>query len=175
MEQNATRISDQHVVTLTYELREGGPEGPLMERMNANYPFIFLFGAGKLLPKFEEYLEGLGPDDQFEFILSPEEAYGPHHEGNIIRLLLDQFMINGDIPPDTLVKGNNVQLTADNGETFSGTILRWDDTHVWVDFNHAMAGKTLHFKGAILNIRKATLDELVRKHYIEDDGVRGGE
>jgi FKBP-type peptidyl-prolyl cis-trans isomerase 2 len=34
-----------------------------------------------------------------------------------------------------------------------------------------MAGKHLHFKGVILKIRAATLDELVRKHYIQEGGV----
>ena len=38
-----------------------------------------------------------------------------------------------------------------------------------------MAGKTLHFSGVVLNIRKATVDELIRKSYIEEDGLRGWE
>jgi FKBP-type peptidyl-prolyl cis-trans isomerase SlyD len=36
-----------------------------------------------------------------------------------------------------------------------------------------MAGKTLHFKGVVLNIRKANVDELIRKQVVEEDGVRG--
>ena len=41
-----------------------------------------------------------------------------------------------------------------------------------LDANHALAGKSLFFSGAILNVRKATVDELVRKQYIEEGGVR---
>ena len=41
-----------------------------------------------------------------------------------------------------------------------------------VDFNHAMVDKNLHFKGAVLAIREASLEELIQKHYIQEDGVR---
>lgn len=165
-------IEEQQVVTLTYELREHGPSGELLERMDANYPFIFLFGTGKLLPSFEDQLFGLSEEDAFEFTLSPQEAYGPVRPSDIVSVPLKAFKIDGEVPPNMLVKGNYVSLTNEEGQTYNGKILDWDDQQVKVDFNHAMAGKTLHFKGAVLHIRPATIDELVRQHYIEDDGVR---
>jgi len=54
------KIEEHHIITLTYELREGSAEGELLERMDARYPFIFLFGTGKLLKSFEDNLYGLG-------------------------------------------------------------------------------------------------------------------
>lgn len=165
-------IEEQQVVTLTYELREEGPQGELLERMDANYPFIFLFGTGKLLRAFEDHLFGLGEEDAFEFVLSPGEAYGPVRSSDIVSVPIHAFKIDGEVPANMLVEGNYVALTNDEGQTYNGKILTWDDQQVKVDFNHAMAGKTLHFKGAVLNIRPATIDELVRKHYIENDGVR---
>lgn len=165
-------IEEHQVVTITYELREDGPQGELLERMDANYPFIFLFGTGKLLKSFEDQLFGLGEEDAFEFVLSPEEAYGAVKSSDILSVPMHAFKIDGEVPPNMLVKGNYIALTTDEGQTFNGRILSWDDTQVRVDFNHAMAGKTLHFKGAVLNIRSATVDELVRQHYIVDDGLR---
>ncbi len=165
-------IEEQQVVTITYELREDNAEGELLERMNANYPFIFLFGTGKLLKSFEDQLFGLGEEDAFEFVLRPEQAYGPVQQRDIVSVPKHAFEIDGAIPPNMLVEGNYVALTNDEGRTFNGKILSWTDHEVTVDFNHAMAGKTLHFKGAVLNIRPATIDELIRQHYIEDDGVR---
>ena len=165
-------IEEHQVVTLTYELRETTATGELLERMDANYPFIFLFGTGKLLKAFEDQLFGLGEEDAFEFILSPEQAYGPVHPRNIIDVPLQSFEIDGEIPPNMLVEGSFIALTNEEGQTYNGKILSWNEQTVKVDFNHAMAGKTLHFKGAVLNIRPATVDELIRKHYIEDDGVR---
>ena len=46
-------IESQQVVTLTYELRESNAQGTLLERMDANYPLIFLFDSGKMLKSFE--------------------------------------------------------------------------------------------------------------------------
>lgn len=165
-------IEEHQVVTLTYELREATSTGELLERMDANYPFIFLFGTGKLLKAFEDQLFGLGEEDAFEFILSPKQAYGPVHDRNMVDVPLQSFEIDGEIPPNMLVEGSFIALTNEEGQTYNGKILSWNEQTVKVDFNHAMAGKTLHFKGAVLNIRPATVDELIRKHYIEDDGVR---
>lgn len=165
-------VEEQNVITITYELRDGGPEGELLERMDIHYPFIFLFGTGKLLPAFEEQLFGLTANDSFEFTLKPEQAYGPVEPGNIIDVPQKAFQIDGEVPPNMLVEGNYVALTDDQGETHHGKILSFDEEKAKVDFNHAMAGKTLHFKGAIIHIRKATVDELIRKHYIKADGVR---
>lgn len=164
-------IEEQNVITIAYELRDGGPDGELMERMDVNWPFKFLFGTGKLLPAFEEQLRGLSEDDTFEFVLESKDAYGRVEEGNIIDVPMKAFEVDGSIPPNLIVENTFVSLVDDTGESHQGKILSYTDTHVKVDFNHAMAGKQLHFKGVVLDIRKATVDELIRKHYIQEDGI----
>ena len=163
-------IDEQCIITLSYDLREGGPQGPLLERMDHNYPFKFYFGGGQLLPAFENHLFGLEEGQAFEFLLSPQQAYGPVEKGNIIDVPRKAFQQLGD---NILVEGNFVCLTDDEGDQHNGKILSWTDHKVKVDFNHAMAGKHLFFSGVILNIRPATVDELIRKSYIEEDGLRG--
>jgi len=75
--------------------------------------------------------------------------------------------------PDHYVEiGNMVNLTDDEGLSHNGKILAINESTIRVDFNHAMVDKDLHFKGAVLNIRKATMEELIQKHYIKEDGVR---
>lgn len=165
-------IEEHHVVTLAYELREGGPEGELLERMDANYPFHFLYGTGALLPSFEDRLRGLQEGDRFSFLLQPDEAYGPKQKGNIINVPREAFRMEGQEPANLVVEGNFISLTDDEGETHHGKILEFDEKTVLVDFNHAMAGKALHFDGVVLNIRMATVDELIRRHYLEEDGLR---
>jgi len=49
-------IDDNAIVTLTYEVRDGSESGPLMERMDVNNPFKFMFGVGKMLPAWERRL-----------------------------------------------------------------------------------------------------------------------
>ena len=70
-------VEEQNIITLSYELRNGGPQGELLERMDANYPFKFYFGSGRLLPAFEKQLEGLEEGQPFQFTLPPEQGYGP--------------------------------------------------------------------------------------------------
>ena len=165
-------VSEHHVITMSYEVREGGPGGQLVEQMSTHYPFKFLFGTGKLLPGFEAAIDGLSERDAFAFTLPPQEAYGFVEEGNIIEIAKSVFDQSPDLAGQTLHTGQFVALTDDLGDTHNGTILSWTEEKVKIDFNHALAGKTLHFKGVILNIRKATVDELVRGTYIQEGGVR---
>lgn len=61
------KIGNQKVVSLTYELREGNEQGELIQKVDADRPFVYLFGVGGLLPKFEQNLEGLAAGDTFSF------------------------------------------------------------------------------------------------------------
>ena len=162
-------VEEQHIVTIAYELRENNAQGTLLERMDPNWPFKFYFGTGKLLPAFEGHLQGLEEGQSFAFTLQPEEAYGPVEEGNIIELPREMFSNLGD---NFLTVGNYVTVTDDLGDEHNGKILSWTADKVKVDFNHEMAGKVLHFSGVVLNVREATVDEHIRKTYIEEDGVR---
>jgi len=172
-------VDEHNVVTIWYELRDSNEKGELLERMDVNWPFSFLFGSGRLLPAFEENLEGLNEKDGFEFVIPAKDAYGPRHEGNILDLPMHLFWQNDQDTEAMVKRGNYVNMRDDEGQEHQGQILDFDEEKVKVDFNHVMAGKDLHFKGAILNIRKATVDELIKKAYIPDDGVHrdqnGGE
>lgn len=163
-------VDEQCIVTLAYELREGSSAGPVVEVMDANWPFKFFYGSGKLLPAFEDKIYGLEEGQRFEFTLTPAEAYGKLRESEIIDLPQHLF---SEQPDSILTAGNYITVTDHEGGQHNGKILSWTDQTVKVDFNHAMAGKTLHFSGVILNIRPATVDELIRKSYIKEDGVRG--
>lgn len=160
------RIEEDKIITLAYTLREKGPQGPVLEQMDANYPFKFYFGNQQLLPAFENQLRGLEEGAAFEFTLSPEEAYGP------LRADLQIEVPKTIFADETLLSlGQFVALTDDLGDTHNAKVLSWTEDQVKVDFNHEMAGKTLFFKGAVLNIRAATTEEKVRKNYVEAGGV----
>jgi FKBP-type peptidyl-prolyl cis-trans isomerase SlyD len=165
------KIGPEQIITLSYEVREDGPAGELVERMDNYYPFKFLFGTGRLLPAFEARLAGLSEGASFSFTLSPEEAYGKVHDGNIADIPLEVFASSPAYRGVPLYPDLFVSLTDDLGDRHHGKIIELTDTYAKVDFNHALAGKTLYFSGIVLNIRPATVDELIRKHYIAADGV----
>lgn len=167
------KIEENRIVTLSYEVREGGPSGPLMERMDVNYPFKFMFGVGRMLPAWERRLYGLKAGSGFSFTLPPDMAYGMPSADHVLDIPIENFYNEADqIEPGLLEEGQFITLTAADGKAMNGKILSFNDKQVKVDCNHALAGKTLFFSGAILNVREATVDELVRKQYIESGGVR---
>ena len=166
-------IDDHAIVTMTYEVRDGGPSGPLLERMDANYPFKFMFGTGRMLPAWERRMYGLKSGIGFSFQLGPDDAYGKPSEEHILRAPIHIFQNEREqIEPGLLEKGQYITLTDADGKAVNAKILDWNEEEVTLDANHALAGKTLFFSGAILNVRKATVDELIRKQYIEEGGVR---
>lgn len=160
------RIDTNTVVTVKYELRENDQFGELMEVMNEKYPFEFLFGNGNLLPAFERNIHGLRSGDSFKFILPVEEAYGGPREDNIVNVPRKAFEVYGEIPRDLLQVNQQVTITDDQGDSHTGKILEFDASTVRVDFNHFMAGKVLYFSGVVLNVRGATVDEIIKKHHI---------
>lgn len=165
-------IDDHTIVTLTYEVRDGGPQGPLLERMDVNYPFKFMFGVGKMLPAWERRIFGLKSGMGFSFQLTPDDAYGVPSKEQILKMPLTMFYNEREqIEPGLLVEGQFVTLTDTEGKAVNAKILKWDDTEVTLDANHALAGKSLFFSGAVLNVRKATVDELIQKRYIDLGGV----
>ena len=165
-------IDDHTIVTMTYEVRDGGPEGPLLERMDVNYPFVFMFGIGKMLPAWERRIFGLKSGMGFSFQLAPQDAYGVADKEHILEMPLSLFQNEREqIEPGLLVEGQFITLTDTDGKAVNAKILKWDDTNVTLDANHALAGKSLFFSGAILNVRKATVDELIQKRYIDLGGV----
>ncbi len=166
-------IDDHTIVTLTYEVRDGGESGPLMERMDVNYPFKFMFGVGKMLPAWERRIFGLKPGTGFAFKLGPEDAYGLASKDHILTMPIRYFQdANGAVDPTLLVAGQFVTLSGSDGKPVNAKILKWDDDNVTLDANHALAGKTLFFSGAVLEVREPTVDELVQKRFIAEDGVR---
>ncbi|MEM9857504.1 MAG: FKBP-type peptidyl-prolyl cis-trans isomerase [Bacteroidota bacterium] len=160
------QIEANTVVTLKYELREGDKFGELMEVMNEKYPFEFLFGNGGLLPAFENNILHLVAGNSFEFVLPVEQAYGYPSDDNVANVPMKAFEIHGEVPPDLLQVNQQVTVTDDDGYNHTGKILEFDQSNVRVDFNHFMAGKALHFSGVVLNVRKATVDEIIKKHHI---------
>ncbi|WPP48690.1 FKBP-type peptidyl-prolyl cis-trans isomerase [Catalinimonas niigatensis] len=165
-------IEENHIVTMSYELRDGDASGNLMEVMDIAYPFIFFYKSEGMLNDFQENLRGLASGETFEFVLSEEQAYGSHKNANIATIPIERFVVDNEMSDSIRDVGEYVAVTDEQGHTQNGKVVEKTATHLRVDLNHAMAGKNLHFKGRILNIRKATADEVIQKRYIMSDGIR---
>lgn len=160
------KIEPQHVVSLTYDLyvdRDGAEV--LAESATQEQPLTFLFGAGQMLPKFEENLSTLSTGDAYEFRLSAADAYGEYDEEAVANLPKEMFQ--GQEIPEI---GSILPLQDNQGNRFQAQVVSVAEDAVIVDLNHPMAGQELHFKGNILNVRPATPEELSHGHAHGPDG-----
>lgn len=157
-------VSQNKVVSLTYELKIDNASGEVVDVADASQPLVFLFGAGNLLPKFEDNIANLKANDTFEFTLQAADAYGELSQEAIISLPIDIFLVDGKIDPDMLRIGNVIPMQDNEGHPLEGVVKAVEEDAVIMDFNHPMAGKTLHFTGSIIDLRDATQEEISHGH-----------
>ena len=151
------KVLKDNVVAVSYELHG---EGELADKATADAPLQYIHGSGMLLPKFEAALEGKEPGEGFAFTLSPEEGYGTHNPALLVKLPLSAFMLDGKVMTEFLVVGRTLPMLNNAGQVVQGTIKAVDADSVTMDFNHPMAGKTLNFKGRVIENREATQEEI---------------
>jgi len=158
-------ISKSKVVTLHYNLKEGGPEGEMIEETFGGTPLSFIFGIGQMIPGFEANLENKEAGSDYAFTLTPGEAYGEQQENAMVEVPRANFVgPDGQVDEAAIKVGNPVRMKNNEGQTFQGMITEDNGEKLTVDFNHPMAGKTLHFSGTIVNVREATPEELDHGH-----------
>ncbi len=151
-------------VSVIYDLysaqseKEGTPE--IMEQATPEHPFAFIYGYQQVLDAFEKELVGKKQGDDFDFSLSPEQAYGDYEEGLVVDVPRQTFEIDGKFD-DKMVYVNAVLPMRDaEGHPMYGSVVSIDDKVVKMDFNHPFAGETLHFVGKVIEVRDATEEEL---------------
>lgn len=151
------KIEKDKVVALAYELEV---EGKIADKATKEEPLDYIHGNNVLLPALEVKIEGMSEGDKFDIVLKPEEGYGVYDENKKFPLPKKSFEIDGKIREDLLEVERNIPMFNSSGNVVYGTILEVNDDEVLMDFNHAFAGKTLHFTGEVVSIREATEKEL---------------
>jgi len=154
------KIKKNLMVSLIYELRETDSNGRIIESVDTDNPFQFIYGTGRLLPSFESALSELSEGDNFNFTLKSADAYGDRREDLIVDIPISAFEIDGKIDENICRIGNEVPMTNGSGKQFFGTINNITDETVKMDFNHPMAGVDLFFTGTVLDVREPTAEEL---------------
>ncbi|KXH80536.1 FKBP-type peptidyl-prolyl cis-trans isomerase [Chryseobacterium kwangjuense] len=161
-------IENNHVVAVRYILHTIEEDGSkiLVEETTAENPLTFLYGAGRMIPKFEQNIQGLKAGDKASFVIQPEEAYGEKDPNSIVQLPLDMFQESGTPPVGAILP-----LSDGQGNNFQAFVVEVTPEAVIADLNHPMAGKVLDFEVEILNTRPATEEELSHGHSHGIDGT----
>lgn len=155
------KIDTNKYVALTYDLNVGeGDERELMEQATVDKPLEFIFGTNSMLQAFEKNIEGLKEGETFNFTLTPEDAYGDYDDSKIIELPKNIFEVDGKVDNDILFEGNTVPMMDSSGNRLMGSIVTINPDAVTMDFNHPLAGETMHFNGTVIGVREATAEEI---------------
>ena len=151
------KAQQDYVVGVSYELEV---EGKIADKARSEAPLEYIHGTGMLLPKFEAAVEGKEPGETFDFVLSPEEGYGEYNPKYKFDIPKTSFSVDGQVREDLLEIGRVIPMLNSAGQVVQGTIAAVGYDTVTMDFNHPMAGKTLHFTGKVETVRAATEKEL---------------
>lgn len=155
------RISANKYVAVIYDLNVGeGEERELMEKATREVPLKFIYGTGMMIPAFEDALAGLESGDQFDFSLTPENAYGEYNEDHVLELPKNIFEIDGKFDSEMVKEGNTIPMMDADGHRMNGSVLEVKKDVVVMDFNHPLAGETLHFKGEVVDMHEPTAEEI---------------
>ena len=57
-------------------------------------------------------------------------------------------------------EGNTIPMMDADGHRMNGSVLEVKKDVVVMDFNHPLAGETLHFKGEVVDVHEPTAEEI---------------
>ncbi|MFD1550600.1 peptidylprolyl isomerase [Putridiphycobacter roseus] len=161
--------NNHQVISLNYQLYKDNVEGELIETTEGKEPLVFLTGLGQMIPEFEANVAVLGEGEEFSFGINAENAYGKRIEEALIELPIDMFMQEGELM-EAVAVGNILPMQNQEGQVQPGKVLAINEKSINLDMNHPLAEQNLHFKGAILEIRPATSEEVEHGHVHGEGG-----
>jgi FKBP-type peptidyl-prolyl cis-trans isomerase SlyD len=146
------RLKNDMVGLLAYTLTV---DGEVVETVDRENPIEYLHGAQNIVEGLEAALEGKQAGDTFEVTVAPEQGYGEYLEDDIEVVPASEFE---DL--DELQVGMELEMVDEDGEIVEATIMEITPDQVVLDFNPPLAGKTLHYKVEVVEVREATEEEL---------------
>ena len=140
-------IKDKDKITLDYEGRfENGEIFDTSKHEDHSHPLTFVVGEGQVIPGFEKAVLGMNVDEEKEFEVEPEDAYGMPDER------LYQEVPRNVLPsePEPEIGMTLVMQTPQGNIPVMISEVKTDS--VILNLNHPLAGKKLIFKIKLLKI-----------------------
>ncbi|HEB27081.1 MAG TPA: peptidylprolyl isomerase [Porticoccus sp.] len=150
------KIEKNSVVTFHYQMCD--EHGEELESTKGNDPAVFMHSNMQMIPSLELSMVSKEPGDTYSITLPPELAYGILREKSDIRVPSKHVLTEGKLEP-----GMTVSIQTKEGVR-PVKLLKVGKFNVDIDTNHPLAGKTLTFDIEIIDVRKATSEELSHGH-----------
>lgn len=139
------------VVTMEYSLCL--EDGTRIDSCDGKPPHMYLHGAGNIVPGLEVALTGHSEGAELDVKVLPTSGYGRRNDELVHMVPREKF------PRGEIKIGMRFHGEGEKGPAVL-RVVGLNDTHVTIDANHPLAGKTLVFSVKILNVREATAAEL---------------
>lgn len=155
------KIGKDTMAKLAYTLRYDNAQGDIVEEITESDPVEVLMGHDSMLEIIERNLAGLQAGDMFEMIVGEEDGYGPYDEEKIVTVPEAELL--AEVPEEAgieLQEGEIIPIEDMEGKEYQALVLEKADGTVTLDFNHPLAGETLHFRGKVLSVRAASAEEI---------------
>lgn len=139
-------IAQGSKVAIEYTLTLGGDD-QVVDTNVGGQPLQYTQGAGQIIVGLERALEGKKQGDSVKVEVAPEHGYGPVVQEAIIEVSKDQ------LPENARQIGLQVQGQTPDGQKVQAQVIEMKEETAVLDFNHPLAGKTLHFDVKILQVQ----------------------
>ena len=156
------QISKNSVVTLNYTLKND--QGEVLDESQDN-SFLYMHGAGGIIPGLEGHLEGKSAGDSFTAHIEPADGYGERDDSMVQVVPRDMF--DKEHPVE---EGIQFHAEGPEGDMLTVTVTKIEGDDITVDGNHPLAGIALNFDVKIADIREASAEEIDHGHAHGPDG-----
>ncbi|UQB41256.1 FKBP-type peptidyl-prolyl cis-trans isomerase [Thiomicrospira microaerophila] len=139
------RVKNGAKVTFHYELK--GDDGKLLDSTYGIAPVVYIHGEEEIIEGLEDFLDGEEAGFEAKVTIEPEKGYGYEADDLLVVASPENFDDNVD-----LVEGNVVETEDPDGNPINFRITKIVGDKVYLDGNHPLAGKRLHYKVEILSV-----------------------
>lgn len=145
MEMNVAEASKGSTVKIHYEGRLD--DGTVFDSSEGRDPLSFTLGEGRVIPGFEDAVEGMSPGDAKTTTIPADQAYGERRDDLLLSVGRDQ--LPDDLEPEV---GDPLQMRTQDGRVVQVMVARAEEEEVLLDANHPLAGKDLTFEIEVVEV-----------------------
>mgnify|MGYP003394295288 CR=1 FL=1 len=138
-------VSEGKLVSLEYTLTLE-TDKTVLESNVGGKPLTYTHGSQQIIPGLEKALAGLKVGDAKEVVVPPGDGYGDVDPQAVQEVKKDL------VPSDAHKVGTRLQGKLPDGRPVFPLVAAVKDDTVVLDFNHPLAGKTLHFDVKVVHI-----------------------
>jgi peptidylprolyl isomerase len=122
-------------------------DGTVFDSSREREPMEFTLGEKRVLPAFENAVEGLSTGETTTTEIAAADAYGKRRDDLV--LTVDKAQFPDDITPEV---GQQLQVQQQDGSATQVVVTAVEGEDVTLDANHPLAGQDLHFEIELVEI-----------------------